>query len=38
MRFTGNMEQLQSKLAVLDGDWIALNPNQVQFRDRAGGV
>lgn len=38
MRFTGDLEQLKCKLAQIDGDWKALNPNQIQFRDRAGGV
>lgn len=38
MRFTGDLEQLKSKLIDLDGEWTTLNPNQVQFRDPSGGV
>jgi deoxycytidylate deaminase len=38
MKFTGDFEALKARLAGLDGDWTEPNPNQVQFRDRAGAV
>lgn len=38
MKFTGDLEELKARLAGTDGEWTELNPNQVQFRDRAGAI
>ncbi|WP_248918739.1 anti-phage dCTP deaminase [Pseudomonas entomophila] len=40
MRFDGSQDNLRERLSQLDtvGEWKALNPNQLQFRSKSGGV
>jgi deoxycytidylate deaminase len=38
MRFVGELEELKLKLAGVAGEWRQLNPSQMQFRARSGGI